>query len=160
MRLTEKGTTLFTKGVLVLRLFINALFWYCKFGHNCWVFHYWPFLSPCFFFNCECTVQAHRPHAGQTTSPFSSRPWERCAACSRWLVCSQSITPHPTLFYFPRKIRWGAQLHSNELTPICLSSYAFCVFDCEGDVLEGVHGLHLTWCGLSRFFSVFIIEMD
>lgn len=34
MHLSEKGTVLFTKGVLFLHLFINALFWYCKFEHH------------------------------------------------------------------------------------------------------------------------------
>lgn len=36
----------------------------------------------------------------------------------------------------------------------------FCVLDCEGDVLEGIHGLHSKWCGLSKLLSVFIIEVD
>lgn len=48
----------------------------------------------------------------------------------------------------------------NELILICLSSYVFCVLDCAGDILEGINGLHSKRCGLSKLFSVFIIEMD
>lgn len=60
--LTEKGAVFFTKGVLFLHLFINALLWYCKFGHNFWVYYYCHFLSPFFFFlNYKCTMQVHRP---------------------------------------------------------------------------------------------------
>lgn len=34
------------------------------------------------------------------------------------------------------------------------------VLDCAGDILEGINGLHSKRCGLSKLFSVFIIEMD
>lgn len=87
MIMREKGTVLFTKGVLFLHLFINALFWYCKFGHNFLVYYYWHFfllsflptsllslvpffLSPPESVWCRCT--GPRPY--KTTSMFLSRP--------------------------------------------------------------------------------------
>lgn len=140
---------------MFLHLFINALFWYCKFGHNFWVYYYWHFLSPFFLLNCKCTG----PRLNQTTSMLLPGRREWCIAlCAtvlwRGLVGLFSVQ-HPALFHFPRESCWDSRLHSNELTLFCLSSYVFCVLDCEGDVLEGIHGLHSKWRGLSKLLCLY-----
>ena len=69
-------------------------------------------------------------------------------------------TQHPALFHFPSKICWGFQISFWWAHPGLLSPYVFCVFDCAGGILKGIGGLHSKWCGLSKLFSIFIIEMD
>lgn len=105
--------------------------------------------------SAQCRAQAR---TSQTTRLFSSDPGDGVPPARAGVF--QSVSSAPRSVVLSGKICRGAQLHSNELTPNRLSSYVFCVLDCEGDVLGGIPGLHLTWCGLSEFFSVFIIEMD
>ena len=109
---------------------------------------------------CRCT----RPKPNQTPCMFPAPPGGGALpAAPGSSPIGRSVgfwTQHPALFHFPSKICWGFQISFWWAHPGLLSPYVFCVFDCAGGILEGIGGLHSKWCGLSKLFSIFIIEMD
>lgn len=109
---------------------------------------------------CRCT----RPRPNQTPCMFPAPPGGGALpAAPGSSPIGRSVgfwTQHTALFHFPSKICWGFQISFWWAHPGLLSPYVFCVFDCTGGILEGIGGLHSKWCGLSKLFSIFIIEMD